>query len=106
MKVLGRRIRTIRLKKKLKQTDLAKGLNVTDTYISKVENGLTGLPKEKLLRLSKILGLDPDILTHDNIPPISFEILYRKSKDFRKDYKKFKERFIKKNPSLSKFWEK
>jgi transcriptional regulator with XRE-family HTH domain len=56
---VGRRLRARRLQLRLKQGDLAQTLQVSIQQVHKYETAKSGLPVEKLLRLSRALGVSP-----------------------------------------------
>lgn len=57
MEIIGKRIKQIRLSKKLTQDELAEKLELTKSYISKLENGVT-IPNVSLLySLADILNV-------------------------------------------------
>lgn len=56
---VGRRLKARRLQLRLKQGDLAAALQVSIQQVHKYETAKSGLPVEKLLRLSQALGVSP-----------------------------------------------
>jgi transcriptional regulator with XRE-family HTH domain len=56
---VGRQLRARRLQLRLKQGDLAQTLQVSIQQVHKYETAKSGLPVEKLLRLSRVLGVSP-----------------------------------------------
>lgn len=56
---VGRQLKARRLQLKLKQGDLAEVLQVSIQQVHKYETAKSGLPVEKLLRLSQTLGVPP-----------------------------------------------
>jgi transcriptional regulator with XRE-family HTH domain len=56
---VGRQLKARRLQLKLKQGDLAQALQVSIQQVHKYETAKSGLPVEKLLRLSHALGVSP-----------------------------------------------
>jgi transcriptional regulator with XRE-family HTH domain len=63
MAAFGEIIRARRLEKGLKLRRLAKMLDVTPSYLSRIEAGVVPPPKEeKILRLAELLELNPDQL--------------------------------------------
>lgn len=56
---VGRQLRARRLQLKLKQSDLAQALQVSIQQVHKYETAKSGLPVDKLLRLSRALGVSP-----------------------------------------------
>lgn len=59
---IGEQIRTIRHEKGLKQIDIARDLEISQSYISLVENGKT-IPTKRFLKLFSLqYGIDSDKL--------------------------------------------
>lgn len=57
----GAFIRERRLEKKLGLREFAKKINVSATYISRIESGACSSPSEKrIIEMAKVLGGDPD----------------------------------------------
>jgi transcriptional regulator with XRE-family HTH domain len=56
---VGRQLKARRLQLRLKQGDLAEALHVSIQQVHKYETAKSGLPVEKLLRLSQALGVPP-----------------------------------------------
>jgi len=56
---VGRRLKARRLQLRLKQGDLAETLQVSIQQVHKYETAKSGLPVDKLLRLSQALGVTP-----------------------------------------------
>jgi transcriptional regulator with XRE-family HTH domain len=56
---VGRQLKARRLQLKLKQGDLAQALHVSIQQVHKYETAKSGVPVEKLLRLSRALGVSP-----------------------------------------------
>ena len=56
---VGRQLKARRLQLRLKQGDLAQTLQVSIQQVHKYETAKSGLPVEKLLRLSRALGVSP-----------------------------------------------
>ncbi len=56
---VGRQLKARRLQLRLKQGDLAQTLQVSIQQVHKYETAKSGLPVEKLLRLSQVLGVSP-----------------------------------------------
>lgn len=64
--LLGKRAKEIRLRKKLRIADVAKRSSLAMSTISKVENGQMALTYDRLLRLSRGLGMSlPELLNAD-----------------------------------------
>ncbi len=53
----GRRVREIRLKKEMSQSDVAKILKVHPTYISGIERGVRNMALKNIERLAKALDV-------------------------------------------------
>lgn len=60
--VIGRRIKELRLKEKLKQEDLADALDVSVAYMSRVERGNSGINLKRLTQIAEILKVSPGYL--------------------------------------------
>ena len=75
-KQLGKRIQQQRLKKGLKQDQLAEKVNFGNNHISHIENGSTKLSLEALVNICNALDVTPDFVLLDSI--------YR-SKEYIKD---------------------
>ncbi len=58
MKDLGERIREIRKRKGMRQDDLADKLEVSNTYISKLENGKKQITIKQLEKVAEALGVE------------------------------------------------
>lgn len=63
---VGRRIREARLDKGLKQKALAELVNMDPKYLSRIENGHSGLSRELLLRIGRELGKGLDYFYIDD----------------------------------------
>lgn len=59
MSRLGQFIKEVRLKKKIKQTDIAKAMGYTSQFVCNWERGVSAPPMEKLRELCKVLRVDP-----------------------------------------------
>lgn len=55
--ILGRRIRTLRMKSSLAQTELAKKIGVSQSHLSNMEKGTSNVTMETLFALRDILGV-------------------------------------------------
>ncbi len=54
----GQKIRDLRLKKRLAQPELARSVDIHETYLSKIENGRVSPPAEDVIkRLASTLGV-------------------------------------------------
>lgn len=56
-KTFGEEIKTLRKEKKLTQKQISRMLNISNTYISMVENGITIPPVVTIMQLAEILGV-------------------------------------------------
>lgn len=65
--VVGKIVKEYRLKKNLTQDELAKELDITPKYISRVENGISGLGDETLIKYINFFGITPNTLYQDLI---------------------------------------
>ena len=63
---VGRRIREARLDKGLKQKALAELVNMDPKYLSRIENGHSGISRELLLRIGRELGKGLDYFYIDD----------------------------------------
>jgi transcriptional regulator with XRE-family HTH domain len=59
---LGQRIKNERLALGMTQRDLADAVGITVPYMSKIEAGKETPTDEKIVKLAKVLGLNPDEL--------------------------------------------
>lgn len=55
-KLIGTRVKMLRICKNIAQTDLAKAIGVTQTHLSNIENGRAGLTMANLIKLHEELG--------------------------------------------------
>ena len=53
---IGKRIRVLRLERGMQQTELADKLEISQTNMSNIERGRTGVTIQNLLKMRKILG--------------------------------------------------
>ena len=76
-KMLGKKIKALRIGKGITQVELAKALGFTSTgAISQVESGLRGMTFESILNTAKLLGVHPVfLLTPDYIELADFELI-------------------------------
>lgn len=63
--MIGDKIKYLRRKKKLTQSQLAKELNVTAQAVSKWEKGLSNPDVEIIIKLSEFFGVTTDYLLKD-----------------------------------------
>lgn len=68
----GKRLRERRIELGLSQSDLARKLGVTSAAISNYESGQNAVREEILLRLFRVLDVDPNYLYQDNVPARTF----------------------------------
>lgn len=59
----GKRVRTIRLKKRMSQGDIARKLGVSVSYISQIERGIENLSLKSIEKLAKAIGVSVGELT-------------------------------------------
>lgn len=79
LKELGETIRTIREDRGLLQKDLAETLNIDGSGVSRIENGITNINYEQLLRISELFGMDvTDILAFNASDKNCIERKFRK----------------------------
>lgn len=66
--IIGKKIKSMRLKKGIKQIELAKNAGISNTYLSDIENGRTIPSIKTLTKITKALGLNIDwnIFLNDN----------------------------------------
>ena len=55
-KAVGLRIKTLRLKNNIYQTELAKNIGVSQTHMSNIESGRAGLTLENLVKMTNIFN--------------------------------------------------
>ena len=68
----GQRLRSRRKDLGMSQGELAKTLGVSLSAVSNYENGLNTMREDVLLRLFKVLDIDPNYLYQDSLPGNSF----------------------------------
>ena len=56
LRLIGRRVKLIRMERKIGQTVLAKKMGLSQTNLSNMENGRTAVTIQNLLKLRKILN--------------------------------------------------
>jgi transcriptional regulator with XRE-family HTH domain len=66
-KVIGKRIKELRLQKKLTQEELANRLDLTEKYISNIETGTASCGFPKMVQLANILNCSLDYLLGENL---------------------------------------
>ena len=54
-KIIGTRVKLIRISRNISQTELAKQIDVTQTHLSNIDNGRAGLTLLNLIKLHKAL---------------------------------------------------
>ena len=55
-KVLGRKVKLLRLEKGITQTDMAEAIGLSQTNLSNIESGRTAITIQNLFKIRKILG--------------------------------------------------
>lgn len=66
-KKIGRNIKRIRLKREMTQSDLSYLVNVTNNYISLIENGNAKVSLATLFKISKVLDISMGSLFGDDL---------------------------------------
>lgn len=66
-KVIGKRIKEMRLLNKITQNELALQLDLTEKYISNIETGTTNCGFPTMLQLANILNCSIDYLLGENL---------------------------------------
>ena len=56
LKVVGRRLKLLRMEHNVSQTDLAKGIGMSQTNLSNIEAGRTAVTIQNLIRIRELLG--------------------------------------------------
>lgn len=69
---LGQSITLHRKKKQITQERLAEHLNVSTTFISKIERGKTQISLERLVQICQYLDISPTELLYGNCPDASY----------------------------------
>ncbi|MCI8743992.1 MAG: helix-turn-helix transcriptional regulator [Lachnospiraceae bacterium] len=69
---LGQSIASHRKKKQITQERLAEYLNVSTTFISKIERGKTQISLERLVQIGRYLDISPTELLYGNQPDASY----------------------------------
>lgn len=72
-KEIGLRIKTLRLKNNIYQTELAKKIGVSQTHMSNIESGRAGLTLENLVKMASIFGCGIDEIVFEIAPPAKQE---------------------------------
>lgn len=83
MKALGRNIRYYRKRKGWKQRQLAEIIDVTDEYISHVENAHVRPSLDKAVAIANALGIDMNTLLEDSLSGARREILNQRQRAHR-----------------------
>lgn len=65
-KAVGLRIKTLRLKNNIYQTELAKNIGVSQTHMSNIESGRAGLTLENLVKMTNIFHCSIDDIVFGN----------------------------------------
>lgn len=71
-RIVEKIVKEYRLKLDLTQAELSENLGLTEKYISRIENGVSGLGDETLIKYINFLGISPntlykEFLTNENI---------------------------------------
>ena len=64
--IIGRRVKESRLKKGISQANLAEQINMSVSYISRIETAKKQASLEALVRIAKVLGVTMDHLLKSN----------------------------------------
>lgn len=64
---LGKNIRQSRLKLNLTQDQLAEKVDISTSYMGRIERGERSLPLDTLIRISNVLNVSVDTLLQDSI---------------------------------------
>ena len=80
-KVFGKIFKEYRLKNRITQEDLSETLGISPKYISRIENGNSGIKTQTLISYINLLGISPNVLYKDFIKN---EDLKRKTLIFEK----------------------
>jgi len=59
---LGMKVRLLRQERQISQTDLAKRINVTRSYLSKLERGKFNMRLDTMQEICRGLGIQPETL--------------------------------------------
>lgn len=62
LKTIGNNIKTARVAKNITQQKLAEQLNVSDKFISMIERGCCGVSLTTIIKICKVLNIDPNFL--------------------------------------------
>ena len=68
---IGARIVTIRKKRKLSQMELAEALNISVSYMSKIENGKCNFGVDILIRIIDVLQVSADDILRSATPAVT-----------------------------------
>lgn len=68
----GKRLRERRIELGMSQSELARKLGVTSAAVSNYESGQNAVREDVLLRLFRVLDIDPNYLYQDSVPPRNF----------------------------------
>jgi len=68
-KILGTQIKVVRIKRDLSQQEVAARVNITPSYMSRIENGSISTSVEKLYRIAQAMECEPAEL----LPKFSFQ---------------------------------
>lgn len=67
MKEFGEKLRTLRKRNRLTQSELAERLGVVHSHVAGMEHGKTAPSVEILIKLTKIFHVSADVLIHDEL---------------------------------------
>ena len=81
-RVFGKIFKEYRLKNRITQEDLSEKLGISPKYISRIENGNSGIKTQTLISYINLLGISPNVLYKDFIKN---EDLKRKTLIFEKN---------------------
>ena len=70
---IGERIRQVRIHKGLTQTELIKGI-CSNTYISKIESGKAKPSYSFIMKVAKVMEVDPEFLLNINMKNVEPDI--------------------------------
>lgn len=66
VKIIGRRVKELRLQERLSQADLAERIDMSVTYISHIETGKKQASLETLVRIAEVFGVTVNNLLYGN----------------------------------------
>lgn len=74
MKEIGQRIKFLRLKKQISQTDLAKSIGMSQTNLSNLESGRTSVTLHNLFKIKDVLQCEMADFFEDEKPQTKPEV--------------------------------